>query len=158
MGAIPLSIVLYRIGVAMARSNATLNNTGAKQNGSSGGHAHGSVKATSTLLPLLGGNWSIPNNTSITPRLLAGAALFGIGWALEGVCREYFPILALSCGVRLNVCHGSGTCLGEPWPGVYYDRQPPRRLAENRDVAYCLCCRWAGHTLENVGIPERGDW
>lgn len=88
VGAIPLSIVLYRTGVAIAKSNATLKNTGIKQNN---GHVRGSFKAASTPLPLLGGNWSIPNNTQITPRLVAGAALFGIGWALEGVCRECCP-------------------------------------------------------------------
>lgn len=88
VGAIPLSIVLYRTGIAIARSNATLKNTGMKKNN---GQVHGSSEAASTPLPLLGGKWSIPGNTRITPRLVAGAALFGIGWALEGVCRESYP-------------------------------------------------------------------
>lgn len=86
-GAIPVSIVLYRIGITIAKSNATLKHTVIKQDRSTNEHEHanGSVKAP---LPLLGGNWSIPNNSQITPRLLIGAALFGVGWALEGVCRE----------------------------------------------------------------------
>ena len=92
-GAIPLSIVLYRVGIAIAKSNATLKNTGIK---STDGRANDSIKAASAPLPLLGGNWSIPNNTQITPRLLTGAALFGIGWALEGVCRECCHLTALS--------------------------------------------------------------
>jgi uncharacterized membrane protein YedE/YeeE len=87
MGAIPLSIVLYRTGIAIAKNNGTLKNTGIKQDRSTSGHTNGSIKAASDPLPLLGGNWSIPNNSQITLRLLTGAALFGIGWALEGVCR-----------------------------------------------------------------------
>jgi len=56
--------------------------------------------------------------------------------------------LTLSYDMRLNSCHRSGTCLGEPWPRVYYGGDPPRRLAEDRNVAYCLYCRWPGRTLE----------
>ena len=87
MGAIPLSIVLYHIGITIAESNATLKRTIIKHDRSTDEreHANGSIKA---LLPLLGGKWSIPSNSQITPRLLIGAALFGVGWALEGVCRE----------------------------------------------------------------------
>lgn len=90
MGAIPLSIVLYRIGITIAESNATLKHTVIKQDGSTNEHTNSSIKAAASVpLPLLGGNWLIPNNGQITPRLLIGAALFGIGWALEGVCREW---------------------------------------------------------------------
>jgi uncharacterized membrane protein YedE/YeeE len=100
VGAIPLSIVLYRTGVEIATSNATFNDTEIKQKRSTNGYAH-PTKDSSTPLPLLGGSWSIPNNTRITLRLLAGAALFGMGWALEGVCREYSPLRHFD-GVRLN--------------------------------------------------------
>ena len=155
MGAIPLSIVLYRIGITIAESNATLKHTVIKQDRSTSEHTSSSIEEASAPLPLLGGNWLIPNNTQITPRLLIGAALFGIGWALEGLCRE-----CLSChfsyGVRLNSRHRSGTYLSEPWLGVYYGKKPPRRLAENWDVAYRLCRRWRGHTLEKVVMPEHG--
>ena len=62
--------------------------------------------------------------------------------------------LILSCPFRLKSCHHSGTCLSEPWVGVYYGKEPPKRLAENRDVAYRLCCRWPGGTLETWSLVE----
>ncbi|KAF8077849.1 hypothetical protein FPV67DRAFT_1463219 [Lyophyllum atratum] len=36
--------------------------------------------------PLLGGLWSIPKGGPIDLQLIAGAALFGIGWGLAGIC------------------------------------------------------------------------
>lgn len=36
--------------------------------------------------PLLGERFRIPRRQDITPRLLGGAALFGIGWAIGGYC------------------------------------------------------------------------
>jgi uncharacterized protein len=30
--------------------------------------------------------WSIPTNTTIDQRLVGGAMLFGVGWALAGIC------------------------------------------------------------------------
>ena len=36
--------------------------------------------------PLLAERWSLPNRSDIDPRLLAGAALFGIGWGIAGFC------------------------------------------------------------------------
>lgn len=35
---------------------------------------------------LLGDPLSLPSNQEIDPRLLAGAAIFGVGWGLSGVC------------------------------------------------------------------------
>ena len=29
---------------------------------------------------------TLPNRTSLTPQLLAGSAIFGIGWGLSGIC------------------------------------------------------------------------
>ncbi|GAA4414293.1 membrane protein [Advenella faeciporci] len=34
----------------------------------------------------LGDPMSLPSSTSITPRLLIGSLLFGIGWGLAGIC------------------------------------------------------------------------
>lgn len=36
--------------------------------------------------PVLAGTFQIPTRRDITPRLVAGSALFGIGWALAGYC------------------------------------------------------------------------
>jgi len=36
--------------------------------------------------PLLTNYWHIPNKKEITPSLLVGAFIFGIGWALAGFC------------------------------------------------------------------------
>ena len=37
--------------------------------------------------PRLGGKWSIPKSGVIDRRLLIGAAIFGIGWGIQGICR-----------------------------------------------------------------------
>ena len=36
--------------------------------------------------PLLGSRFFIPENRALDARLVLGAALFGIGWGLAGVC------------------------------------------------------------------------
>ena len=36
--------------------------------------------------PLAGGEFQVPKNRSIDPQLLAGAAIFGVGWGLVGFC------------------------------------------------------------------------
>jgi hypothetical protein len=36
--------------------------------------------------PVLGGEFVLPQRTAIDRRLLAGAAIFGIGWGLAGYC------------------------------------------------------------------------
>jgi uncharacterized protein len=36
--------------------------------------------------PLLGGQFHLPTKKELDPRLLAGSALFGIGWGLGGFC------------------------------------------------------------------------
>lgn len=36
--------------------------------------------------PLLAEKWSLPDRSDIDMRLLAGAALFGIGWGIAGFC------------------------------------------------------------------------
>ena len=36
--------------------------------------------------PVLGGEFALPRDTAIDTRLLGGAALFGVGWGLVGLC------------------------------------------------------------------------
>lgn len=36
--------------------------------------------------PLFAEKFALPDKTDLTPRLLAGSALFGIGWAIAGLC------------------------------------------------------------------------
>lgn len=36
--------------------------------------------------PLLDTKWHVPTRKDITPRLMLGSALFGIGWGLAGFC------------------------------------------------------------------------
>jgi hypothetical protein len=45
------------------------------------------VAARGGQRPLLGGRFHIPAaNVRIAPRLVAGSALFGVGWGLSGLC------------------------------------------------------------------------
>ncbi|KAK0210895.1 hypothetical protein DFS33DRAFT_1296217 [Desarmillaria ectypa] len=36
--------------------------------------------------PILGGSWAIPTGGEIDTKLLTGAALFGVGWGISGIC------------------------------------------------------------------------
>lgn len=36
--------------------------------------------------PLIAEKWSVPNSKDLTPSLMIGAVLFGMGWALAGYC------------------------------------------------------------------------
>ena len=49
--------------------------------------------------PLLSENFKLPGNNAIDGRLLAGAAIFGIGWGIYGYC----PGPAISALVYLDV-------------------------------------------------------
>lgn len=36
--------------------------------------------------PLFGGGFNLPGTQDLTPRLIGGSALFGIGWGIAGLC------------------------------------------------------------------------
>ncbi len=36
--------------------------------------------------PLLGGAFALPTRRDLSPRLLAGSAMFGVGWGMAGFC------------------------------------------------------------------------
>ena len=36
--------------------------------------------------PLFGAKFALPDRTDLTPRLIGGSALFGIGWGIAGLC------------------------------------------------------------------------
>ena len=36
--------------------------------------------------PLFAGEFALPERSDLTPRLIAGATLFGIGWGMAGLC------------------------------------------------------------------------
>ena len=36
--------------------------------------------------PVFGEKFALPDRTDLDPRLIAGAALFGIGWGIAGLC------------------------------------------------------------------------
>jgi uncharacterized membrane protein YedE/YeeE len=38
--------------------------------------------------PQLGGKWAVPTLRQIDWQLVAGAAIFGVGWGIVGICRE----------------------------------------------------------------------
>jgi uncharacterized membrane protein YedE/YeeE len=65
--------------------------------------------------PLLGQEFHIPQNRTVEPKLLAGAALFGIGWGLVGFCpgpaisalglglwQPWLFVAAMLCGMMLH--------------------------------------------------------
>jgi uncharacterized membrane protein YedE/YeeE len=60
--------------------------------------------------PRLGGKWTIPKGGEIDGRLLVGAAIFGIGWGIEGLCRtsNIFPVLC-EAGVERKISPCSRT-------------------------------------------------
>lgn len=80
LGTLPLSAILYRISVRLSRSPGAAVISSKAVNG----HPRSNVGKSK---PFMGGEWSIPENSwSITPSLIVGAVLFGIGWGLEGLC------------------------------------------------------------------------
>ena len=68
--------------------------------------------------PLLGGMLEFPSQRAITPRLVAGSVMFGVGWGLCGVCPG--PALLNLLSFRADrwgffVCMLAGMALFDVW-------------------------------------------
>jgi uncharacterized protein len=47
--------------------------------------------------PRLGGQWNVPKNRQLDAKLIGGAAIFGIGWGISGICRvltSFIPLVS----------------------------------------------------------------
>lgn len=88
-------------------------------------------------IPRLGGKWNVPKGGVIDWKLLTGAAIFGVGWGLAGVCRTHcffswcrrtfnYPWTSSwtrTCELwacpreyrRSALCHGPLACRGGDW-------------------------------------------
>lgn len=65
------------------------------------------------MSPVLGGKFQIPTRKDIDPRLISGAALFGVGWGLGGFCPG--PALASLAGGAPVVIAFVASMLGGMW-------------------------------------------
>lgn len=45
--------------------------------------------ARGSEVPRLGGPWRIPGQGQVDARLVVGAAIFGVGWGMTGICRTF---------------------------------------------------------------------
>lgn len=54
--------------------------------GAIGVHALAYVVAKKRATPLFASEWQIPQKKDLTPALIVGATLFGVGWGLAGYC------------------------------------------------------------------------
>jgi hypothetical protein len=79
--------------------------------------AIGAVPLSSLLYRV--GKVRVPNEGTIDARLLAGAALFGVGWGIEGICRESAasPRLSMSSGTSHQFCTRSWSWANQIWLG-----------------------------------------
>jgi uncharacterized membrane protein YedE/YeeE len=63
--------------------------------------------------PWLGGTFALPTRRDVDPQLVGGAALFGVGWALVGLCPG--PALASLARGAPEVAIFVGAMLGGAW-------------------------------------------
>lgn len=77
--------------------------------------------------PVLGGAFSLPTKTDIEPRLVGGAALFGVGWGLGGFCPG--PALASLGTGSTNVLIFVGAMLGGMLLFRLFDSAQAKRAA-----------------------------
>lgn len=59
--------------------------------------------------PRLGGAWAVPKGGQIDSKLIIGAALFGVGWGMAGICRMF-----TSCLHVVNYADAYGTHIAGP--------------------------------------------
>lgn len=55
-------------------------------------------------------SWQVPTREDIDSKLVVGAAIFGVGWGLVGICPG--PALVSLGSALLDVCSGSGSWQG----------------------------------------------
>lgn len=91
--------------------------------------------------PRLGGKWTIPEGGEIDWRLLVGAAIFGIGWGIEGICRTS-ATFSVPSGACLSISACSWTYSREPRNRCHSERS--NTLAVGRLVGFVRCRRGIG--------------
>ena len=84
-------------------------------------------------VPALGGKWGIPKGGPIDLKLLAGAAIFGVGWGMAGICREY-PRHCL-CSFK--------ALIPTSWTWIDQSRSGPHCGCQCLSDCHLACCtRW----------------
>lgn len=85
-------------------------------------------------MPLLDSTFHLPTKTKIEPRLVAGAALFGIGWGIAGYCPG--PALtSIASGSRSAAVLVAAMIVGMLLERAYETLVDSRRKAPTREIA-----------------------
>lgn len=79
--------------------------------GAIGVHAPLSYLIRRRTRPVLDEQWHVPTRRDVTPQLITGAALFGIGWGLAGYCPGP-AVVALVSGISTPLIFVSAMALG----------------------------------------------
>jgi uncharacterized protein len=58
--------------------------------------------------PRLGGSWAVPKGGKIDSALVLGAAIFGVGWGLGGICRKLLTSFLHINGLTIGPIAGPG--------------------------------------------------
>jgi len=84
-------------------------------------------RVASMEAPILGGDFSLPTKTDLEPRLVLGAALFGVGWGLGGFCPG--PALASLGTAKTEVLTFVAAMLAGMYAFTVLERARARRKA-----------------------------